>query len=166
MTKKKIMKSRGTATVWDDNTICFVPQAEGMPQHQVVRETKTSKLYRTTSVNKPKIVAHLTALSDSPSAISDLYRQLDELTAELEDTPQGKKKYYRGGNCRRLMRECGAEVTVREDSLEVSLQISLREYPDYKERFYSQINEVSKCLAYNKDFLSQRLRSLVSNGSK
>jgi hypothetical protein len=166
MAKKQLFKSRGTATVWDDQTISFMPQAEGKPVQDVLKQTRTSKLYATTSVNKPKIIAHLTAVKDSPSAVSDLYQQLDELTADMQDTAPNKKKTYRGGDLRQLLNEQGVTISLAKETLEVTMSIDLREHPDYNRTFYDQVTEISKCLAYNRDFMSQRLRVLASDSAK
>ena len=78
MPKKQLFKSRGTSTAWDDQTISFMPQAEGKPAQDVLKQPRTSKLYATTNVNKPKIIVNLTLVKNSQEDFSDLYQQLDE----------------------------------------------------------------------------------------
>jgi hypothetical protein len=80
-----------------------MPQAEGKPAQDVLKQPRTSKLYATINVNKPKIIWNLTLVKDSPGDVSDLNQQLDELTAEMQDTASNKKNTYRVGDLRQLL---------------------------------------------------------------
>lgn len=162
-------KMRGTATVYSDLSIEFRPQGEGRAQQVPITSTRNSQLYRTTSAKKPQVVAHLKVPADTADPAAELTQQLNDLCRRAWP----EKKQPRPRRRRRLARwpENGTDgVTIEADerkySLHVAMDISLADHVDYKDFFYQLVNETSKCLAFNTDFMNRLLRAAANTSGK
>ena len=86
--KKDKMKVRGTATFYANGDMDFSAQKEGAPSQEVLKKSKTGKLYRTTSKENPKLCAYLSCDADAPDAAQRLEEQLAEFTAGFGTKPK------------------------------------------------------------------------------
>ena len=83
MTKAK-WHGRGTATIYEDDSIEFRPFAKGEPSQRNVKRSGSSKFYQTNGEKESNYVAHLMASRDSLDPIGDMLRDFETLTRELE----------------------------------------------------------------------------------
>ena len=75
---------RGTATIYEDDSIEFRPCAKGEPSQRNVKRSGSSKFYQTNGEKESNYVAHLMASRDSLDPIGDMLRDFETLTRELE----------------------------------------------------------------------------------
>ena len=74
--EEKNKKVRGTMTYHTNGDAEFSAQKEGAPSQEVLKKSKTGKLYRTTSKENPKLCAYLSCDADAPDAAQRLEEQL------------------------------------------------------------------------------------------
>ena len=66
----------------------FSAQKEGAPSQEVLKKSKTGKLYRTTSKENPKLCAYLSCDADAPDAAQRLEEQLDKFLSGFGTKPK------------------------------------------------------------------------------
>ena len=160
-TKKDARKVRGTATIYNDDSLEFTPYAKGEPAKEVLAEKGKSSFYKTRG-RQPKLVANLMVDEKDPNWNEHMYGDLDEFVVKHGGTPIEGKARPKG---KVLTKENGLTVTVGDEELSIRLDINLRESLDYKQTMYNLFNETSKCLQRNEDFMRKRLKSLVTGSS-
>ena len=91
MTKvKEKWHGRGTATIYEDDSIEFRPCGKGEPSQRNVKRSGASKFYQTNGEKESNYVAHLMAPKDSLDPVGTMLEDFEALTKELE--PQLRKK--------------------------------------------------------------------------
>ena len=90
--QEKNKKVRGTMTYHTNGDAEFSAQKEGAPSQEVLKKSKTGKLYRTTSKENPKLCAYLSCDADAPDAAQRLEEQPVLFTASRELTRGLKEK--------------------------------------------------------------------------
>ena len=158
---------RGAAKIYPDDSLEFTPYGKGEPQKSKIAATRRSELYSTVGRN-PKKVARIVVDGDTADVANAMYDELDTLIGKLE--PKAVRRDDQSRRSQRPPRVLhngeGLNITCSKDQLLVSISISLIENFDYKDKCYNLVNETAKCLAYNRDFMSQQLRALASGSTK
>ena len=163
---KKPIKIRGTGAYYEDNTFEFTPQKEGNPQRKDVFKTKCSTMYTTTG-KQPKRVVTIQYDPDAPDPRAAVYDEVDALFKKALPDDKSTRTAPKG---RTLMNEHGRVVKYNNSSrqIEISLAvpIDMTDGKDYKTNFYEYIQELSKCLQFNTDFLNRQVISAVKSSTK
>jgi hypothetical protein len=92
-----------------------------------------------------------------------MYRDFREITKDLggfERVPVPAGKLLEKNDDFRLT------VNQAQGRIEASFQIDLRQHADFMKQFYELLNQMSKCLYYNEDFLKKQCRALASSSTK
>ena len=157
--KKDTKKVRGTATYYDNGDMDFTAQKEGQPSQEVIKKSKTGKLYKTTSKDKPKLCAYLSCDADAPDAPVQLENQLEDFLKGFggknpEEKPIKKDKVLWDDN--------GVLVwySTKEKAVKVTLSLSVEEGKNYEQETINKTSKVFQCFTINKQFLVQRGRAL------
>ena len=86
---KEKWHGRGTATIYEDDSIEFRPCGKGEPSQRNVKRSGSSKFYRTNGETESSFVAHLMASTDALDPVGDMLKDFETLTRELEpDMPK------------------------------------------------------------------------------
>ena len=112
---------RGTATIYEDDSIEFRPDGKGQPVQRDVRKSGRSKFYQTNGEKESNYVAHLSAPVASIDPVGDMLKDFDNLTRELQ--PQLPKE----PRTKPLMKKDGLSVYLdkKEHKLKVFCEILL-----------------------------------------
>ena len=133
---------RGVLTVLNEEQDCEfrAQRSSGEPQQRIVAKSGDAKLYETTG-KKPLMVAHLTTRADSSDPVSDLYDQLDAMTAK-----QGRKAPQRRRQ-RQLLDEENIHVSLSQKERRVQMQlcIDLTKTPDHQNELIRLMQKISQC---------------------
>ena len=126
-------------------------RSTGISSQQIIAKTGSSKLYKTTGM-KPQLMAYLITPCSSSDPISDLYDQLDRLTAQQ---PTKAKPRLRG---RKLLEEPLADITFsqKDHTIDMHLGIDLACTPDYQNQLIKLMQKVSQCFVINQTSLVPR----------
>lgn len=81
---KEKWKGRGTATIYEDDSIEFKPTGSGQPVQRDVRKRGNSKFYQTNGEKESNYVAHLSAPTGSLDPVGDMLKDFESLTKELK----------------------------------------------------------------------------------
>jgi hypothetical protein len=81
---KEKWRGRGTATIYEDDSIEFRPCAKGEPSQRNVKRSGASKFYQTNGEKESNYVAHLMAPKDSLDPVGDMMKDFKSLTRELQ----------------------------------------------------------------------------------
>lgn len=156
-------KLKGTATIYTDGAMEFVPQGTGSPRYETVSKVGSSAVYKTTGTGQQSYVAHLKVPADSADPQAELQEQLDKVGLKL--WPMPRAEVPRG---RVLLRQPGCLVTqnASRGELQVSFTINLKEKVDYLKEYYKLQNQINLCLHSNADSLRQLCRQLHSCSTK
>lgn len=148
-------KVRGTLHCLGGDEYEFHPQLEGESQQEILSQKKRSKVYKTTSVVKPQLVAHLClpyeqAEADPLAAFGD---ELFDLCKKLPN-PHAEKMPL----SRYLKNTPALSVSLDDEGslVDVSIRLNLNETPNYSQRLITLIQSTIQCLAINKAFLRPR----------
>ena len=152
---KDLLKVRGTATFFSDNTFEFVAQKEGKPKQTEQKNYGDARTYLTTGQN-PKRVITVECPADATDPVAHLTSSIEkvfkgEFNARLPDqlTPKGVV----------LKNEEGLRMTINKTQkrIEVSFSVSLTPHGkrDYKDMFYEKITQISKCFAINESLIKK-----------
>lgn len=77
---KEKWKGRGTATIYEDDSIEFRPTGNGQPVQRNVRKRGNSKFYQTNGEKESNFVAHLSAPTGSLDPVGDMLKDFEALT--------------------------------------------------------------------------------------
>lgn len=157
-TRGSYRKIRGTAVITAENKVTFTPFAEGEPQRADVRTCGRSTAYTTQGEKRRSMVVHLMADADSPDPYGDMAADFCRLVPAEPD-----RRMQRG---RKLADNGITTVTANghRRTLEIRMQVDLRQTPDYERLFLREIQEVLKCFAYNQTYLAQLVRAARKSG--
>ena len=102
MTKiKEKWHGRGTATIYEDDSIEFRPCAKGEPSQRNVKRSGASKFYQTNGEKESNYVAHLMARTDALDPVGEMLQDFETLTKELDPKlpvkPRAKPIYQKDG---------------------------------------------------------------------
>ena len=161
--KQLVKKTRGSASIFDDNSIEFTPQGQGEPVFESQCKVGQASLGRTAG-NKQSYVARLKVDAASADPAEAMHEQLDKLAAKTWPVT-AKPKKPRG---KKLKDEDGvlAAVSAKTGILGILITIDLRKEVDPSKKLINQLTELTKCLSINQDFLRQLRQSLLSSSSK
>lgn len=81
---KEKWKGRGTATIYEDDSIEFKPTGSRRPVQRDVRKRGNSKFYQTNGEKESNFVAHLSAPTGSLDPVGDMLKDFESLTKELK----------------------------------------------------------------------------------
>ena len=81
--KQLVKKTKGTATIYDDESIEFSPQGKGEPVYENLLKSENSSIKLTTGRQQKNYVAKLKCAADCADPIEDMHEQLDKLSAKL-----------------------------------------------------------------------------------
>ena len=108
-------------------------------------------------------MAHIAVAADTKDPAYEMYRDFREITKDLggfERIPVPAGKVLEKTDDFRLT------VNQAQGRIECSWSIDLRAHADFMKQFYELLNQQSKCLYYNEDFLKQQCRALARRGTK
>ena len=162
-TTKKVKRLRGSASIREDGNFTFTPYGEGESQREEIRSVRKSRSYRTCGEKQQSIVAHLTVSADTKDPAYELYNDFREITKDMggfERIPAPVGKMLEKNDDFRLT------MNQAQGRIECSWTIDLREHADFMKQFYELLNQQSRCLYYNEDFLRQQCRVLAKRGAK
>ena len=162
-TTNKTQRVRGSARIQPDGTFDFKPDGQGVKKIEEVRQARKSRCYRTAGEKQQTLVAHLTVDANAKDPAYEMYKDFREVVKTLPGfeklpTPQGRV----------LEKNDDFRLTVNQAQgrIEASFQIDLRQHADFMKQFYELLNQMSKCLYYNEDFLKKQCRALASSSTK
>ena len=89
---KEKWKGRGTATIYEDDSIEFRPTGNGQPVQRNVRKRGNSKFYQTNGEKESNFVAHLSAPTGSLDPVGDMLKDFEALTRELQPVTPPKPR--------------------------------------------------------------------------
>jgi hypothetical protein len=89
---KEKWKGRGTATIYEDDSIEFRPTGNGQPVQRNVRKRGNSKFYQTNGEKESNFVAHLSAPTGSLDPVGDMLKDFEALTKELQPVTPPKPR--------------------------------------------------------------------------
>ena len=81
---KEKWHGRGTATIYEDDSIEFRPCGKGEPSQRNVKRSGASKFYQTNGEKESNYVAHLMAPMNALDPVGDMLKDFETLTRELE----------------------------------------------------------------------------------
>lgn len=81
---KEKWHGRGTATIYEDDSIEFRPCAKGEPSQKNVKRSGSSKFYETNGEKESSYVAHLMTSKESIDPVGDMLKDFGTLTKELQ----------------------------------------------------------------------------------
>lgn len=145
-------KVRGTATIYGDNRVEFVPQAEGTPQRKNEKKRGQSAFYHTNGEKESSIVAHLRVPANCEDPAAEMFEQLHYFTKDLlsKEPPKPAQK--------KLLEKEGVSVWHQKKAhmVVVRMEISTDTEMELSSILFNLTSEVNKCLAINKRFLNQQ----------
>ena len=103
MKVKEKWHGRGTATIYEDDSIEFRPCAKGEPSQKNVKRSGSSKFYETNGEKESSYVAHLMTSKESIDPVGDMLKDFGTLT-KTDKTPDETGRFV----C--LSRQEGAQV--------------------------------------------------------
>ena len=159
----KVRRLRGSASIREDGTFDFRPDGQGTSKQEDIKTVRKSRSYRTSGEKQQSIVAHIAVAADTKDPAYEMYRDFREITKDLggfERIPVPAGKVLEKTDDFRLT------VNQAQGRIECSWSIDLREHADFMKQFYELLNQQSKCLYYNEDFLKQQCRALARRGTK
>ncbi len=112
---------RGTATIYEDDSIEFRPCAKGEPSQRNVKRSGSSKFYQTNGEKESNYVAHLMASTDALDPVGEMLQDFDTLTKDLQP------KLPKEPRTKPLMKKDGLSVYLdkKEHKLKVFCEILL-----------------------------------------
>lgn len=162
----KPIKIRGTGAYYEDNTFEFTPQKEGNPQRKDVVKTKYSTMYTTTG-KQPKRVVTIQYDPDSPDPKAAVQDEVDAIFKKAMPEKKSDKFVPKG---RTLLNEDGKVMKYNQNTrrIEISLTIpiALTDGKDYTTIFYEKLQDLSKCLQFNHDFLNQQASLMAQTSTE
>jgi hypothetical protein len=162
----KPLNIKGTGKLYEDNSFEFVPQKEGNPQRKDVVRTANATHYTTTG-KTPKKVVTIQYNPDVPDPQAVVLDEVEKIFGKICPEKSKKDEKPRG---RVLLKEACTEVRYneKEKRIEASFYVplTLHDGKDFKTNFYETLQTLSKCLAYNTDFLTKRLTAINKDSSK
>ena len=81
---KEKWHGRGTATIYEDDSIEFRPCGKGEPTQRNVKRIGNSKFYQTAGEKESNYVAHLMVPKTATDPVGDMLKDFESLTRELE----------------------------------------------------------------------------------
>ena len=81
--RQLVKKTKGTVTIYDDESIEFSPQGKGEPVYENLLKSGNSSIKLTTERQQKNYVAKLKCAADCADPIEDTHEQLDKLSAKL-----------------------------------------------------------------------------------
>ena len=158
--EEKNKKVRGTMTYHTNGDAEFSAQKEGAPSQEVLKKSKTGKLYRTTSKENPKLCAYLSCDADAPDAAQRLEEQLAEFTAGFGGKP--KKEPQPLARDRVLWDADDVRIwySVKDKAVKVNLSLAVADGKNYEQETLNKVSKVYQCFSINKQYLVQRGRAL------
>ena len=161
--KKLVKKTRGSASIFDDNSIEFTPQGQGEPVFESQCKVGAASLGRTAG-NKQSYVARLKVDADCADPAEAMHEQLDKLAAKTWPVT-AKPKKPRG---KTLLEDDGilAKASAKTGRLAVLISIDLAKEVDPTKKVINYLTNLVQCLSINQDFLRQLRQSLLSSSSK
>lgn len=161
--KKLVKKTRGSASVYDDNSIEFTPQGQGEPVFESQCKVGQASLGRTAG-NRQSYVARLKVDADCVDPAEAMHDQLDKLAAKTwpvtakPPKPRGKK----------LLDEEGilAAASAKTGILDINIKIDLTKEVDPTKKVINHLTNLVQCLSINETFLRQLRQSLLNSSSK
>jgi hypothetical protein len=147
----KPRKVRGTATIYDDNRVEFVPQAEGTPQRKNEKKRGQSTFYHTNGEKESSIVAHLRVPANCEDPAAEMFEQLHYFTKDLlsKEPPKPAQK--------KLLEKEGVSVWHQKKAhmVVVRMEISTDTEMELSAILFNLTSEVNKCFLFNRRFLKQ-----------
>ena len=162
--KKPIKKTRGTGTVYEDDSFEFTPQGTGEPKYEAMCKLGQSHISRTTGERKQSYIAHLKVDADEADPAEALHTQIDKLAQKiwpasaLPPKPRGKMLYNRDGAL--------AAVNSKTGIIRFSLELDLKEGADYQRKLINALTQFTQCLYSNQDYLTRVARALANNSKQ
>lgn len=148
----KPRKVRGTATIYGDNRVEFVPQAEGTPQQKNLRKRGQSTFYHTNGEKESSIVAHLRVPADCEDPAAEMFEQLHYFTKDMLS-----KEPQKPAQKKMLEREGVSVWHIRKDhKVVVRMEICTDTEMELSSILFNLTSEVNKCLAINRHSLNQQ----------
>lgn len=161
--KNLVKKTRGSASIFDDNSIEFTPQGQGEPVFESQCKVGPASLGRTAG-NKQSYVARLKVDADAPDPAEAMHEQLDKLAAKTWPVT-AKPKKPRG---KTLVDYPGvlATVSAKTGVLGILITIDLAKEADPTKKVINHLTNLVQCLSINETFLRQLRQSLLNSSSK
>lgn len=155
--KNLVKKTRGSASIFDDNSIEFTPQGQGEPVFESQCKVGAASLGRTAG-NKQSYVARLKVDADCADPAEAMHEQLDKLAAKTWPVtakprkPRGKTLKDEGGVL--------ATVSAKTGVLGILITIDLKEEVDPGKKLINHLLNLNSCLSINREYLTQLRQSL------
>ena len=155
--KQLVKKTRGSASIFDDNSIEFTPQGQGEPVFESQCKVGAASLGRTAG-NKQSYVARLKVDADCADPAEAMHEQLDKLAAKTWPVT-AKPKKPRG---KTLKDEDGvlATVSAKTGVLGILITIDLKEEVNPEKKLINHLLNLNSCLSINREYLTQLRQSL------
>lgn len=151
--EKPVLKVRGTATFFSDNTFEFVAQKEGKPKQKDVKRVGDAKLHTTTGANPKRVIT-----MECPADVADPATVFaNQFAGVMKDEFEKNMPDHLKPTGTIIKNEDDFKMTVnkKKHSLEVSFIVDLRPegLKDFKIKFYDKLQELSKCFAINENII-------------
>ncbi|MCR4959142.1 MAG: hypothetical protein K6B13_11170 [Prevotella sp.] len=160
--KKLVKKTRGSAAIFDDDSIEFTPQGVGEPKYEAMCKVGQSHISRTLGAEIQSYVAHLKVDGNEADPVEVMHEQIDRLAQKIwpattrEPKVRGKVLYDRNG----MTARCDAKRGVLSFHLDIDMRSAKC---DYISIIVKALTEFQKCLSINETYLKRVYRALANS---
>ena len=159
---KEIKKVRGTARIYDDDSLDFTPQKEGNPVQKNVKKVRRSAFYTTNGEKASSYVMHLNADVSDTDPVATLTEDFDKLVKNIDAKATkpltGKKILDNGATV--------VYVNKKAHALQISINVDLEKEPFYKDFMYNQVYAIHQCFIFNQQLIAAAFPAPGKSGSK
>ena len=147
---KEIKKVRGTARIYDDDSLDFTPQKEGNPVQKDVKKVRKSTFYTTNGEKASSYVMHLNVDASDIDPVATLTEDFDKLVKNIDNKATkplaGKKILDNGATV--------VYVNKKQHALQIGINVDLEKEPLYKNFIFNQIYDIQKCFITNSQLIA------------
>ena len=159
---KEIKKVRGTARIYDDDSLDFTPQKEGNPVQKDVKKARKSTFYTTNGEKASSYVMHLNVDASDIDPVASLTEDFDKLVKNIDAKAakplKGKKILDNGATM--------VYVNKKAHALQISINVDLEKEPLYQKFLYDQVYEIVKCFIFNNQTIAAAFPAQGKSGGK
>ena len=157
---KEVKKVRGTARIFDDDSLEFIPQQTGSPVQKDVKKVRKSSFYKTNGEKESSMVMHLNVDANSTDPVAELTEDFDKLLKNV--SPKAEKKL----SGKKLMDEDGTTVYVsrKDHKMQICIDVDLEKEPLYKDYVYQQVFKIIRCFTFNQNTIASAFPSPKKDG--
>lgn len=156
---KEIKKLKGTARIYDDESMDFTPQKEGTPVQKDVKRVRKSTFYATNGEKDSSYVLHLNVDKNATDPVAELTEDFDKLVKNIDKKAEKRLKG------KTLMDANGTSVTLnkKQHVLQVAVNIDLERNSLYKDYLYKQVFEIIRCFISNQTLIASAIPAPQKN---